>query len=201
MTEKIMDDKTLCSLCGEGHVTPRSEDTVTEYRGQKGTVMLRYAECDVCGSEITGDADGRANKRAVLRFRKHVDGLLAGEEIRAIREKYGVTQAQAAKLFGGGPVAFSKYENDDVSHSEAMDNLLKLVRRSDEAFWELVDEKQMAELLHRRPARSTHYKVVREVVPVFITVRNGESPHSQPTKQLSYLAESRSVQVKQQWMQ
>jgi len=174
-----MDDKTLCPLCGEGHVTPRSEDTVTEYRGQKGTVTLHYAECDVCGSEITGDADGRANKRAVLRFRKQVDGLLTGNEIRAIREKYGLTQAQAAKLFGGGPVAFSKYENDDVSHSEAMDNLLKLVRRSEDAFWELVDEKQMPELLNRRPARSTQY-VVPKVVHVVLTAQ-AEEPRSRTT--------------------
>jgi HTH-type transcriptional regulator/antitoxin MqsA len=73
-----MDDKTLCPLCGEGNITPRTESMQTEYRGQQGMVTLRYAECDACGSEITGDADGRANKRAVVAFRKTVDGLLTG---------------------------------------------------------------------------------------------------------------------------
>jgi HTH-type transcriptional regulator/antitoxin MqsA len=123
-----MEDKTLCPLCGEGYVTPRTESMQTEYRGKQGTVMLRYAECDACGSEITGDADGRANKRAVLAFRKSVDGLLTGAEIRALREKFGITQEQASRLFGGGPKAFSKYEADDVAHSEAMNNLLCLVQ-------------------------------------------------------------------------
>jgi HTH-type transcriptional regulator/antitoxin MqsA len=193
-----MNDTTLCPLCGEGHVTPRTEATVTEYHGQKGTVTLRYTECDVCGSEMTGDADGRANKRAVLRFRKQVDGLLTGEEIRAIRGQYGLTQAQAAKLFGGGPVAFSKYENDDVSHSEAMDNLLKLVRRSEDAFWELVSEKQMAELQHRRPAHRKHYEIVRQVV--LVNMRNAE-PHLLPTKQMSYITKPRSAELTQPWMQ
>lgn len=197
-----MDDKTLCPLCGEGHVTPRTEATVTEYHGQKGTVTLRYTECDVCGSEMTGDADGRANKRAVLRFRKQVDGLLTGTEIRAIREQYGLTQAQAAKLFGGGPVAFSKYENDDVSHSESMDTLLRLVRRCEEAYWELVDEKQMAELLHLRPSHGTQYKIVRQVVPVIFAAQYFGEPHLLATKQLSYLTERRSVQLAQQpWIQ
>ena len=54
---------------------------------------------------------------------------------------------QAARLLGGGPVAFSKYENDDVAQSESMDNLLRLlrlVRRSAEAFWQLVEEKGMS---------------------------------------------------------
>lgn len=45
----------------------------TEYRGQQGMVTLRYAECDACGSEITGGADGRANKRAVVAFRESFD--------------------------------------------------------------------------------------------------------------------------------
>ena len=54
-------------------MTPRVESMQTEYRGQQGMVRLRYAECDACGSEVTGDADGRANKRAVLGFRASVD--------------------------------------------------------------------------------------------------------------------------------
>ncbi len=196
-----MTNETLCPLCGEGHLTPRSEETVAEYAGQSGTVTLRFTECDACGSEITGEVDSRANKRAVLRFRKQVDGLLTGEEIRAIREKYGLTQTMAAKLFGGGPVAFSKYENDDVSHSESMDALLRLVRRSEEAFWELVEEKRITELLQRRPAHSAHYKNFKQMVPFIVTVRDVETPPLLATKQLSYLAEPRSVQVNQQWMQ
>lgn len=194
-----MDNKMLCSLCGEGHTTQRTEEAITEYRGQKGSVTLHFSECDVCGSEITGDADGRTNKRAVLRFRKQVDGLLTGEEIRAIRGQYCLTQAQAAKLFGGGPVAFSKYENDDVSHSEAMDNLLKLIRRSKEAFWELVDEKQIAELLHHRHVHRAQFKIVHEVV--LFTRQNVEEPHFQRTKHTSYIAEPRSTQMTQTWMQ
>jgi len=196
-----MDDKTLCPLCGEGHVTPRTENTVTEYRGQQGTVALQYIECDVCGSEIAGDAEGRANKRAVLRFRKTVDGLLTGEEVRAIRKKYQLTQAQAAKLLGGGLVAFSKYENDDVAHSDAMDNLLRLVRRSEEAFWELVEEKQFEELLHRRPVRVTHYAAL-DAVHVVLTVRMGEHVPAHLANQLSYLAPHRSTQFEvPQWIQ
>lgn len=62
-----------CPLCSDGHITPRMESMQTEYRGKQGTVTLRYAECDACGSEITGGADGRANKRAVHDFRETID--------------------------------------------------------------------------------------------------------------------------------
>ncbi len=133
-----MTQKPLCPLCGEGHLTAHTEEMVTEYEGRTGTVTLRFTECDVCGSEITNEADSRANKRAMLAFRKSVDGLLSGTEIRALREHYGITQDQAARLFGGGPKAFSKYETDDVAHAVSMDRLLLLVRGSEAAFRELV---------------------------------------------------------------
>lgn len=170
-----MNDNMLCPLCGEGHLTPRTEETVTEYGGRQGTVTLRFAECNACGSEITGEADSRANKRAVLAFRKSVDGLLTGAEIRALREKYGLTQDQAARLFGGGPKAFSKYESDDVAHSDAMNNLLCLVGENEDAFWDLVAIKGMsAELPHQPRLAAVQVPVVKFVMVV--TGIEGEQP-------------------------
>lgn len=43
-----------------------------------------------------------------------------------MRRAAHLTQEQAGALFGGGPVAFSKYENDDLIPDEAMANLLRL---------------------------------------------------------------------------
>ena len=166
-----MDNKTLCPLCDEGHLTPHTDEMVTEYGGKQGTVMLRFAECDACGSEITGDADSRANKRAVLAFRKSVDGLMTGADIRTLREKYGITQDQAARLFGGGPKAFSKYESDDVAHSEAMNNMLRLVRQSEDAFWELVALKEMTAELPARKTAKRHLLNV-PVIHVELTIRH-----------------------------
>ena len=138
-----MDTKELCPICGEGHVTDQVDQFESEYKGQKATLPLHYQLCDVCHSDFAGTKESKLNKRAIMAFRKSVDGLLTGTEIVALRKQYGLTQDQAAKLFGGGPVAFSKYENDDVSQAESMDSLLRLVRRSEAAFWELVDEKGM----------------------------------------------------------
>lgn len=169
-----MSDETLCPLCGEGHLTPRSEETVTEYAGQSGRVTLRFAECDACGSEITGEADSRANKRAVLAFRKSVDGLLTGAEIRALREKYGITQDQAARLFGGGPKAFSKYESDDVAHASAMDALLRLVAKNEEAFWDLVELKSMTGELPARPRQPSVHQQDTRFVLVFAGMESAQ---------------------------
>lgn len=136
-----MENKALCAICGEGHVTAQTRAVETEYKGTKALLPMHYQLCDTCTSDYAGMAESKLNKRIVMAFRKQVDGLLTGDEIMALRKQYQVTQAQAAKLFGGGPVAFSKYENDDVAQSEAMDTLLRPMRRNPAAFWALVEEK------------------------------------------------------------
>jgi HTH-type transcriptional regulator / antitoxin MqsA len=138
-----MNNDALCPVCGQGHVTARIDQVESVYKGSKAMLPLHYAVCSDCTSDFADAEHGRLNKRAVLAFRKSVDGLLTGSDILALRKRFGLTQTQAAQLFGGGPVAFSKYENDDVAHSEAMDSLLRLVRRSEAAYWELVAEKGM----------------------------------------------------------
>ncbi len=136
-----MSAQELCPICGEGHVTASVQMVEYEYKGHKAELPSHYKQCDTCTSDFAGMAESKLNKRIVMAFRKQVDGLLTGDEITALRKQYKLTQAQAARLFGGGPVAFSKYENDDVAQSEAMDTLLRLVRRSPAAFWALVEEK------------------------------------------------------------
>jgi len=116
----------LCPACGEGLLEPQQEEEEVEHAGHKGTITLRYAVCDRCGSEITGSTDMLANKRAMIGFRKLVDGLLPGKEVRAFRQRFQMSQALAAQLFGGGKVGFSRYENDDIAQSDAMDGLIHL---------------------------------------------------------------------------
>ena len=62
----------------------------------------------------------------MVAFKKQVQGLLTGSQVRELRKRWGLSQDEAAKVFGGGPVAFSKYEADDVMQSDAMDKLLRM---------------------------------------------------------------------------
>ena len=49
-------------------------------------------------------------------------------EIRAVRKLLGLSQAEAGRLLGGGPKAFSKFETGVVKPSAAFNNLLRLLR-------------------------------------------------------------------------
>ncbi|HHF3183987.1 TPA: type II toxin-antitoxin system MqsA family antitoxin [Vibrio alginolyticus] len=129
-----MTNTTTCSICEEGNLQPHVGHNLVDYKGHQKELDIHYSECDCCGSEITVPAQSRANKRLMTEFKKQVDGLLTGKELRELRLGFGLTQADAAKVFGGGPVAFSKYEADDVAQSEAMDKLLRLAQALPKAY-------------------------------------------------------------------
>lgn len=130
----MRDSNDQCPICGEGRLQPHVGKNRVEYKGKTAELDLLYSLCDACGSEQSDTGQLRSNKRAMVAFKKRVDGLLVGAEVRALREKLGLSQVEAARVFGGGPVAFSKYESDDVAQSEAMDKLLRLAAELPEAF-------------------------------------------------------------------
>jgi len=119
-----------CPAWGDGTLQPQTEVETVEYHGETGEIELRFAVCDTCGSELTGAEDARHNKRAMNAFKKRVDGLLTGDEIKAFRERLNLTQRLASQLIGGGEVAFSRYESDDVVQSGPMDTALRLCSAS-----------------------------------------------------------------------
>lgn len=124
----------VCSICGKGNLYPHLGTNSVEYKGQSAELEFQFSLCDACGSEQSDASQLRANKRAMVAFKKRVDNLLAGAEVRRLRVKLGLRQAVAAQVFGGGPVAFSKYESDDVAQSDAMDKLLRLASELPAAF-------------------------------------------------------------------
>lgn len=132
-----------CPACGEGKLRAREDTETVEHRGKTGEIELRFAVCDRCGAELTSAEDARYNKRAMNAFRKSVEGLLSGKEIREFRERLRLNQKAAAQLLGGGPVAFSRYENDDIAQSAAMDTALRLCIASPTNLLTLAQQKQI----------------------------------------------------------
>jgi HTH-type transcriptional regulator / antitoxin MqsA len=115
-----------CDACGEGNLHPKIACDAVEYKSHHGKIRRHYSVCDVCGSELADAQQMLENRRELVRFKKQVDNVPLGEEIAQMRKRLNLSQAQAGKLFGGGPVAFCKYEHDDILPDEAMSNLLYL---------------------------------------------------------------------------
>ena len=124
----------ICPICGEGSLEHKVAYNAVEYGGHESQLGMQYSECSSCRSEQSNALQLRKNKRAMTQFKKQVDGLLTGQQVRKIREGLGINQIAAARIFGGGPVAFSKYEADDITQSAAMDKLLRLAHSLPAAF-------------------------------------------------------------------
>ena len=73
-----------------------------------------------------------AARREARAMAKHT--ALTPLQIRAIREACGLSQQEAARVFGGGPKAFEKYESGEVVPSAAMIRLLVLAAKRPELF-------------------------------------------------------------------
>jgi HTH-type transcriptional regulator/antitoxin MqsA len=113
-------------------VTFTNETHAVDYRGT--TIMvagLSGVRCPQC-HEIEFDAESAeryaaAGDALVLSSRK-----AAGEELRRIRKKLQMNQADASKLTGGGHNAFSRYETGKVLPTPAVINLFRMLDRHPE---------------------------------------------------------------------
>ena len=147
-----------CPICEGGNLSERIGKNRVDYKGKTTELDLHFSVCDSCGSEQTNAQQVRMNKRYMAAFKKQVDGLLTGSEVKSVREKLGLTQASAAKIFGGGPVAFSKYESDDVTQSEAMDKLLRVAVEVPEVFVYLAERAKVNVIMD--DLKDSYYKSI-----------------------------------------
>jgi HTH-type transcriptional regulator/antitoxin MqsA len=133
-----------CAVCGDGRLHLEQSEKEVEIDGVTHKIPFRTHWCEACGSKQGLNEDLRFNARAMRQIRKKHSGLLTGEEVRASRKCLHLSQEQAAQLFGGGPVAFSKYENDEITQSDAMDRLIWLVARFPSLMIPLANRLKMA---------------------------------------------------------
>ncbi len=131
--------KTSCVSCKSDKAMTRFHDQThsVEYDGIRMAVKgLAGWRCGQCG-EVVFDAPSAQRYAAVgdelvLRARKK-----QSRELRRIRHKLHLTQAQAARLTGGGHNAFSRYERGQAVPLPATTNLFKLLDRHPDLIKEL----------------------------------------------------------------
>jgi HTH-type transcriptional regulator/antitoxin MqsA len=127
-----MSDICMCCDSGAGMIAFSNEIHRIEHHGMTVDVEgLSGVRCADCG-EIEYDADSAeryaaASDALVLEARRST-----GEELRRIRKKLGINQAEASRLTGGGHNAFSRYETGKVTPTPAVVNLFRLLDRHPE---------------------------------------------------------------------
>ncbi len=131
--------KTFCVSCkvAKGMTRFQGQTHSVEYGGSRLDVKgLAGWRCEQCGEVVFDSRSAQryaaAGDELVLAARKK-----QSRELRRIRQKLHLTQAEAARLTGGGHNAFSRYERGEAVPLPATTNLFKLLDRHPELIKEI----------------------------------------------------------------
>ncbi len=156
-------------LCPEtGTPMKRGSQMVTlTYKGHSLEFEMPGWYCPECGEGVHSGADMKYSDRALNRLKAEAEGLLSPEEIRRIRKKLHLTQADAGQLIGGGPRAFQKYEAGDLLLSRGINSALILLESEPKSLNLLRERNTVRDKTSRgseRRARHRHSAGAREEV-------------------------------------
>ena len=122
-----------CPACHKGTLAKRMKKQMFTYKGNSITLDQIGMWCDLCDEGILSSEDIDSTEKLFEDFKAKVDGLLSPADILRIRKNIlGLTQQEAAQVFGGGKNAFNRYEKGDVKPSLPLSNLLKMFERHPE---------------------------------------------------------------------
>ena len=123
-----------CPICAAGVLHDGRKTVTQDYKGHPYQARVRGAFCNKCDEAIL--VYGAAEEAAWLAFRDQVDRQ-AARDLVSIRKRLKLTQAQAAKLAGGGKNAFARNERGQAKPVAAVINLFKLLDKHPDLIKEL----------------------------------------------------------------
>lgn len=117
----------FCPNCEEyTEATLGVEKEIYNVRGEPIEIEAEVAVCQKCGSKIFDEErDWRNLEIAYSHYRKKYS-LLSPDEIRTIREKYGLSQRALSRLLGWGEITIHRYENGAIQDN-VHDSILRLI--------------------------------------------------------------------------
>lgn len=87
-----------------------------------------HLRCPKCGEIVLRLRDSRRLCEDAIALYRSKHGLMSAEEIRDLRQRLGVTQAELARLLRLGSNTVSRWEAGRNAQSAAMDLLLRMIR-------------------------------------------------------------------------
>lgn len=136
--------KMECPICDKLHeIEERTRIAKTIIKGEEISYEESYYICQNGDEEENEFATGKLENENLLNARnayRKAHGLLTSNDIVAIREKYGLSQVDLAKLLGWGEATISRYESKAIQ-DDAYDNMLRIIRDNPLAVMELLQKK------------------------------------------------------------
>jgi putative zinc finger/helix-turn-helix YgiT family protein len=87
-----------------------------------------HLSCPKCRESVLRFDDARRLRQRALEIYRRKYGLLTADEIRSIRERHGLTQAEMARLLRLGGNTISRWEAGRNVQTASMDMLFRMIR-------------------------------------------------------------------------
>jgi putative zinc finger/helix-turn-helix YgiT family protein len=117
-----------CPRCGTMMAERRSALKLPVNGEEVSVPSALHLRCPKCDEVVLRFSDSRRlQEDAIASYRKK-HGLLSADEIRGIRERFGLTQSELAHLLHLGANTISRWESGRNVQTEAMEMLLRLIR-------------------------------------------------------------------------
>ena len=166
-----------CEVCGrevETKIISRRE--IFNVCGEDVEVESQVMVCTVCGEELFNEELDSATLINAYNEYRRKHKLLLPEEIRKIREQYGLSQRSFAKLLNWGDKTIRRYENGAVQ-DRAHNSLLLFLREPENMRTYLtenevaLEEKQVVKLLDTvdKLEQDTDFRVGRRYFDLFFS--------------------------------
>jgi putative zinc finger/helix-turn-helix YgiT family protein len=120
----------LCLVCGADALEHATGQFTTQIDGPDGRPMalsvpgLTWRHCKSCGEDLLDET----SSQAITKAHREALKLLTAEDIRALRQELGKTQAQMGELLGIGEKTYCRWESGTHFQSEAFDRYLRLLQ-------------------------------------------------------------------------
>ena len=130
-----------CPTCEIGKLVLDTRDMPYTYKGKttriKG-VTGRYCDNPECREVVMELGESIRTTQEMLKFSKKVNAELTPIDLLAnVRQRFKLTQQQAAKVFGGGANAFSRYESGKTKPPLALVKLFRILDKHPDLFEEV----------------------------------------------------------------
>lgn len=117
-----------CPTCGTEMVEKRGKQRLP-VNGEEVTVpAVAHLSCPKCHEVVFRSRDARRLTEDAIAIYRRKHGLLSADQIRSIRGRYTLTQAEFGRLLRLGANTLSRWESGRNVQTEAMDTLLRVIR-------------------------------------------------------------------------
>ena len=153
-----------CPLCDKTHeVEERKRFTTIALKGDEVTYEERFYFCANADEDENEFESGSMMNENLMNARnayrvKH--GLLTSDEIIAIRESYGLSQVDLARLLGWGEATISRYESKAIQ-DDAYDTMLRMIK--DNPFQALEFLKKNADKFSPSKGKEIRLKIIEKM--------------------------------------